>query len=448
MNVLKFGGTSVGSAERIKNVGRLICDGQQKLVVLSAMSGVTNSLADMTGYLSKNNQDAAGEIIHKIEKHHLDTVAELFATEAFAAKAQAHIREITGLLRSLVNEIFTQREERLVMAQGELLSTEIVCLYLQECGKSAVNLPALDFMKNNDEGEPDGKYIRSHLLALLEQHSAAEIYITQGYICRNAHGEVDNLQRGGSDYSASLVGAALSADEIQIWTDINGIHNNDPRYVDGTTSIEKLNFNEAAELAYFGAKILHPTCILPAKINHIPVRLLNSLQPQDKGTLISTESVPGTIKAIAAKDHITAIKIQSGRMLLAYGFLRKVFEIFELYETPIDMITTSEVGVSLTIDNTRYLDKITDKLKKYGTISIDENMVIVCVVGDLQWENVGLEAQVIGALKDVPLRMVSYGGSDHSISLLVKAEDKKRTLEILSKYLFASNREQGRERGE
>ena len=436
MKVWKFGGTSVGSAERIKNVVQLICDGEQKLVVLSAMAGVTNQLVDIAKYLSEKNQDAASENIRKLEKQHIETICNLFTTEEFAAKAKEYVREITGLLHSLVNEIFTSREEWLILAQGELLSTEIVCLYLQEKGTKVVNLPALDYMKIDDDGEPDMKYICTNLKEFLEKHREAEIYITQGYICRNAHGEVDNLQRGGSDYTASLVGAALFAEEIQIWTDINGIHNNDPRYVEETKSIEKLNFDEAAELAYFGAKILHPTCILPAKINNIPVRLLNSLDPQDNGTLISNESVQGTIKAIAAKDNITAIKIQSGRMLLAYGFLRKVFEIFEIYETPIDMITTSEVGVSLTVDNTRYLDKIVSKLKKYGTISIDENMVIICVVGNLQWENMGHVSQVIGALHEIPVRMISYGGSNHNISLLVKAEDKKRALEILNRKLF------------
>ena len=436
MKVWKFGGTSVGSAERIKNITQLFCDGEQKLVVLSAMAGVTNKLTDIAAYLSEKNQDAASETICALEKQHIETVAQLFTNEKLAVKAQQYIYEITGLLRSLTNEAITPRKERLVLAQGELLSTEIVTLYLQERGIKAANLPALDFMRLNEEGEPDIPYIRTHLTEILEKQRDVEIYITQGYICRNAQDEVGNLQRGGSDYTASLVGAALLAEEILIWTDIDGIHNNDPRYVEGTKSIEKLNFDEAAELAYFGAKILHPTCIHPAKIHNIPVRLLNSLHPQDKGTLISNESVSRTVKAVAAKDNITAIKIQSGHMLLAYGFLRKVFEIFELYETPIDMITTSEVGVSLTIDNMRNLDKIASKLKKYGTISIDKNMVIICVVGDLKWESLEFPYQVIEALREIPVRMISYGGSDHNISLLVRAEDKKRALEILNHKLF------------
>ena len=435
MNVWKFGGTSVGSAERIKNVAKLICDGEQKLVVLSAMSGVTNKLVSIAEYLAENNQDAASEVIRELEKHHLDTVSNLFSTEQFAQKARKFVQEITGLLRSLVNENFTQREECLILAQGELLSTEIVTLFLQEKGIKAVNLPALDYMRTNGEGEPDMFYICTNLKSIIDKNDA-ELYITQGYICRNSYGEVSNLQRGGSDYTASVIGAALPAGEILIWTDVNGIHNNDPRFVEGTKSIEKLNFEEAAELAYFGAKILHPTCILPAKINNIPVRLLNSLNPQDKGTLISNESGLEPIKAIAAKDNITAIKIQSGRMLLAHGFLRKIFEIFEWYETSIDMVTTSEVGVSMTIDNTHYLDKIVAKLKKYGTISIDENMVIICVVGNLEGKSKGIAFKIIEALNEVPIRMISYGGSNYNISFLVKAEDKKRALEMLSKKLF------------
>ncbi|MBP7487870.1 MAG: aspartate kinase, partial [Parabacteroides sp.] len=284
--------------------------------------------------------------------------------------------------------------------------------------------------------EPDPLYIKEKLNKLLEQHPDAELFITQGYICRNAYGEVDNLQRGGSDYSASLVGAAINSEEIQIWTDIDGMHNNDPRVVDKTSPVRNLHFEEAAELAYFGAKILHPTCILPAKLNNIPVRLLNTMQPEAPGTLISNKTEKGKIKAVAAKDNIIAIKIKSGRMLLAHGFLRKVFEIFESYQTPIDMVTTSEVGVSVTIDNRKHLEEIVDDLKKYGTVTVDTDMVIVCVVGDMKWNNVGFEANIISSLKDIPVRMISYGGSNYNVSLLVKAEDKKRSLQALSDHLF------------
>ena len=291
-------------------------------------------------------------------------------------------------------------------------------------------------MRAEKNAEPAPVYIKEHLRKLLEEHKEADLFITQGYICRNAYGEIDNLQRGGSDYSASLIGAAINAEEIQIWTDIDGMHNNDPRYVEGTSPVRQLNFEEAAELAYFGAKILHPTCILPAKLNNIPVRLLNTMQPEAPGTLISNAMEKGRIKAVAAKDSITSIKIKSGRMLLATGFLRKVFETFENYQTPIDMVTTSEVGVSVTIDNCKHLDEIVDDLKKYGTVTVDKDMVIVCVVGDLEWDNIGFEARIVQAMKDVPVRMISYGGSNFNVSLLVKAADKRRALQALSDHLF------------
>lgn len=436
MKVLKFGGTSVGSAERMKKVALLVCDNHPKIVVLSAMSGVTNSLVEIASYYAKGNLTTAIELLDELKNKHLQTIQALFSTPEYQEKASMEVQHICSLIQSVFNEIFTQEQENLILAQGEILSTCLFCLYLEENKQNACMLRALDFMKIREDGEPDVAYIEHNLKEQLKKHSGHNIYITQGFICRNAYGEVANLQRGGSDYTASLVGAAIHAEEIQIWTDINGIHNNDPRYIENTTTIDKLNFDEAAELAYFGAKILHPTCILPAKMKGIPVRLLNAMQPEDKGTLISNESMQGSIKAIAAKDHIVAIKIKSERMLMAYGFLRKVFEIFELYKTPIDMITTSEVGVSLTIDQTTYLKDILENLKKYGSISIEENMVIICVVGDLHWENVGLETRVLNAMKDIPLRMVSYGGSPNNISLLVKAEHKQKALETLHQNLF------------
>jgi len=309
-------------------------------------------------------------------------------------------------------------------------------LYLNECGINSVLIPALDYMRTDKNAEPDPVYIKEKLIKLLDGNKDADLFITQGYICRNAYGEIDNLQRGGSDYSASLIGAAIGAEEIQIWTDIDGMHNNDPRIVEKTSPVRHLHFEEAAELAYFGAKILHPTCILPAKLNNIPVRLLNTMQPEAPGTMISNMTEKGKIKAVAAKDNITSIKIKSGRMLLATGFLRKVFEIFENYQTPIDMVTTSEVGVSVTIDNRKHLEEIVDDLKKYGTVTVDEDMVIVCVVGDLEWDNVGFEARIVQAMKDVPVRMISYGGSNYNVSLLIKASDKTRALQSLSDHLF------------
>lgn len=436
MKVLKFGGTSVGSAQRMKDVAKIICDGEQKIVVLSAMSGTTNTLVEISDYLYKKNPEGANEIINSLQKKYDVVINELFSKEETKIAARERLNLNFELIRSFTKSLFTLFEEKVVLAQGELMSTALVNMYLNEIGVKSVLIPALDYMRIDKNDEPDTLYIKEHLPKLLESEKDADLYITQGYICRNPYGEIDNLKRGGSDYSASLIGGAIQADEIQIWTDIDGMHNNDPRIVEGTKPVRELFFEEAAELAYFGAKILHPTCILPAKINNIPVRLLNTMQPDAPGTTIYNNSESGTIKAVAAKDGITAIKIKSGRMLLAYGFLRKVFEIFESYRTPIDMITTSEVGVSVTIDNTKYLQEILDDLKKFGTVTVDEDMVIVCVVGDLEWNNVGFETKVLNAMKDIPVRMVSYGGSNYNISMLIKAEDKKRALISLSKELF------------
>lgn len=435
MKVLKFGGTSVGSAQRMKDVAKLIV-GEKNLIVLSAMSGTTNSLVEISDYLYKKNPDGANEIINKLSQKYFGHIDELYATEEYKEKARELVTFHFDHIRSFTKDLFTLFEEKVVLAQGELISTGMMNLYLQEQGVNSVLLPALDFMRTDKNAEPDPVYIKEKLNRLLEENAGADLYITQGYICRNAYGEIDNLQRGGSDYTASLIGAAIKAEEIQIWTDIDGMHNNDPRFVKGTSPVRHLHFEEAAELAYFGAKILHPTCILPAKINNIPVRLLNTMQPDASGTLISNATEKGKIKAVAAKDNITAIKIKSGRMLLATGFLRKVFETFENYQTPIDMVTTSEVGVSVTIDNCKHLDEIVNDLKKYGTVSVDEDMVIVCVVGDLEWENVGFEDSIIHAMKDVAVRMISYGGSNYNVSLLVKASDKQRALQALSDHLF------------
>ena len=435
MKVLKFGGTSVGSAQRMKDVAKLIVS-EKNIVVLSAMSGTTNSLVEISDYLYKKNPDGANEIINQLSQKYFGHIEELYSTEEYKQKARELVSAHFDHIRSFTKDLFTLFEEKVVLAQGELMSTGMMNLYLNEQGVNSVMLPALDFMRTDKNAEPDPVYIKEKLTKLLQDNPEADLYITQGYICRNAYGEIDNLQRGGSDYSASLIGAAIKAEEIQIWTDIDGMHNNDPRYVKGTSPVRQLHFEEAAELAYFGAKILHPTCILPAKINNIPVRLLNTMQPDAPGTLISNVTEKGKIKAVAAKDNITAIKIKSGRMLLATGFLRKVFEIFENYQTPIDMVTTSEVGVSVTIDSRKHLEEIVNDLKKYGTVSVDENMVIVCVVGDLEWDNVGFEAKIVHAMKEVPVRMISYGGSNYNVSLLVKASDKQRALQALSDHLF------------
>ncbi len=436
MKVLKFGGTSVGSAVRMKDVAKLICDGEQKIVVLSAMSGTTNNLVEISDYLYKNNIAGALEKINMLENKYFDVIEDLYQSAEFKAEAKVVIKDHFNYLRSFSKSVFTLFEEKVILAQGEMLSTAMFQLYLTEIGENSILLPALDYMRIDKNSEPDQNYIAENIAIQLGNHPDKTIYITQGFICRNFYGEIDNLQRGGSDYTASLVGAAVKADEIQIWTDIDGMHNNDPRYVEGTKPVPVLHFEEAAELAYFGAKILHPTCILPAKLANIPVRLLNTMDPKAPGTLISTQSKKGKIEAVAAKDGITAIKVKSGRMLLAHGFLRKVFEIFESHHTPIDMVTTSEVGVSVSIDNAKKLDEIVNDLKKFGTVTVDKDMVIICVVGDMPFENVGFQAKVVGALSEIPVRMISYGGSNYNISFLIKADDKKRALNALSAALF------------
>ncbi len=436
MKVLKFGGTSVGSAQRMKEVANLICNGERNLVVLSAMAGTTNTLVEISDYFYKKNPNGANEIINKLETKYKREIDELFTTEEYKQKTLQAVKAIFDHIRSFSKDLFTLFEEKIVLAQGELISTVMMNNYLNEIGVRSVLLPALEYMRTDKNAEPDLQFTKEHLTKMLEPYSGVNLFITQGYICRNAYGEVDNLQRGGSDYTASLIGAAINADEIQIWTDIDGMHNNDPRYVENTTPVRQLHFEEAAELAYFGAKILHPTCIQPAKLGNIPVRLLNTMEPSAPGTLISNDTEADKIKAVAAKDGITAIKIKSSRMLLAHGFMRKVFEIFETYQTPVDMVTTSEVGVSVTIDNTKKLQEILDELKKLGTVSVDEDMVIICVVGDLEWENIGFESKAVSALKDVPVRMISYGGSNYNISLLVRKEDKQKALQALSRNLF------------
>ena len=412
-------------------------DSRGNIVVLSAMSGTTNTLVEIAGYVYNRNREGARDTITALRKKYLDVVEELYDTSESKEKARAYVLEVFGILSAITRELFGDVQERIVLAQGELLSTFLLATYMQEQGIGVKLLPALDFMRTDNQGEPDTDSIRTNLARLLEENPDADLYLTQGYICRNARDEVDNLKRGGSDYTACLVGAALQADEIQIWTDIDGLHNNDPRFVRDTAAVRHLHFEEAAELAYFGAKILHPTCILPARYANVPVRLLNTMEPDAPGTLIDNVPDTGTIKAVAAKDNIVAVKIKSSRMLLAHGFLRKVFEIFESYRTSIDMICTSEVGVSLTIDDTRYLNEIVHDLKKYGTVTVDLDMCIICVVGDMNWSNRGFESRVMDALKDIPVRMVSYGGSNYNISILVREEDKAATLQSLSAKLFS-----------
>ena len=438
MKVMKFGGTSVGTPQRMKEVSQLVTkSGEPTFVVLSAMSGTTNSLVEISDYLYKKNPDGAQEVINKLEQKYMGHVEELYSSDEMKKTTAEFLREKFDYLRSFTKDTFTSFEEKIVVAQGEVLSTNMVVNYLKEQSVKTVLLDALDFMRTDKNAEPDMPYIKEHLKEVMDNNQGYQIYITQGFVCRNAYDEVDNLQRGGSDYTASLIGAAMTAEEIQIWTDIDGMHNNDPRVVEKTDAVHQLNFEEAAELAYFGAKILHPTCVQPAKFAGIPVRIKNTMDPEADGTVIDNVLVRGKIKAVAAKDNITAIKIKSSRMLLATGFLRKVFEIFETYNTPIDMITTSEVGVSVSVDKAENLTKIVDELKKYGTVTVDSDMCIICVVGDLDWSNVGFETLVTEAMQNIPVRMISYGGSNYNISFLIKESDKKKALQSLSAKLFS-----------
>lgn len=436
MKVLKFGGTSVGSAERMKNLVSIINNNEPKIVVLSAMSGTTNALVEIANALYARENNNAKQLIDALEKKYERVLQELYSKESSLNKGKELVKNHFEFIRSFTLDMFTTNEEKAILAQGELLSTAMEHFYLEEIGIDSVLLPSLNFMRIDENDEPDLTYIEENLKAELKKYSGKKLFITQGYICRNAFGEIDNLKRGGSDYTATLIGAALTAEEIQIWTDIDGMHNNDPRTVGKTFPVTELSFDEAAELAYFGAKILHPTCVLPAQKRKVPVRLLNTMQPQAKGTVI-TEKIPvDRITAIAAKEGIIAIKIKSARMLLAYGFLRSVFEIFERYKTPIDMITTSEVAVSVTIDNGKNLGGILKELKDFCSVEIDKDQTIICIVGSFTAEKQGVAVKIFDSLKNIPLRMISYGGSENNVSVLVDSKYKKDALVALNKGLF------------
>ena len=436
MKVMKFGGTSVGSPQRMKEVAKLIHNGEQNFVVLSAMSGTTNALVEIADYYKKGNPESAQAIINILRTKYNSHLNELYSKADMRKKTKDILNNIFNKLLSYADKEYNDIVEKEILAQGEIMSTNMMTNYLREQGVKATLLQAFAFMRIDEAREPDVKYLTEHLTPLIEENKDTELFITQGFICLNSDNEIDNLQRGGSDYTASLIGAAINAEEIQIWTDIDGMHNNDPRYVDNTQPVHQLHFEEAAELAYFGAKILHPTCVLPAKFASIPVRLLNTMNPQAEGTLINNETEEKKIKAIAAKDNITVIKIVSSRMLLASGFLKKVFDIFETFHTSIDMVTTSEVGISMTIDNDAYLADITEELKKYGTVQIDRDMCIICVVGDLRCENTGFESLITSGLQNIPVRMISYGGSNHNISFVVSGANKQMALQELSKHIF------------
>ena len=436
MLVYKFGGTSVGSAQRIKELIKLIVNPTPKIVVLSAMSGTTNALVEISNALYSRDVMSAKHLLENLRNKYINEIKDLYSKEESQQKAGQLISNHFNYLNAFTLDMFTVNEEKAILAQGELLSTALFHYYLEEIGVSSVLFPALNFMRLNDQDEPDMEYIEKHCLEELKKYPGQNLFITQGYICRNAFGEIDNLKRGGSDYTASIIGAAVRSSEIQIWTDIDGMHNNDPRIVNKTHPIKQLSFDEAAELAYFGAKILHPTCILPAQKRNVPVRLKNTLQPNAEGTLIANITTQEGIKAVAAKDGITALNIKSERMLLAHGFLRAVFEIFERHKTSIDMITTSEVAVSLTIDNNKFLPEILNELKEISQVEVEENQTIICIVGQLPKDKSGYGFKVMEALKDIPLRMVSYGGSLNNISVLVNGNLKKEALIALNKGLF------------
>lgn len=434
---MKFGGTSVGKPERMAEIRKLVTkDDEPKIIVLSALSGTTNALTEISSSLANGDREEAKMRIDALENHYQNFIVELLKSEIYFEKAKETLAEHFEFLNIILKISYSEALNKDILAQGELLSTKLFSIYLKEQQISHVWLPALDFMNLDANGEPQVASIREKLFAVLEAHEDTNLFVTQGYICRNAKGEIDNLKRGGSDYSASLIAAAVNASVCEIWTDISGMHNNDPRVVKNTKAIKHLCFDEAAELAYFGAKILHPASIWPAQYFNFPVKLLNTMEPEAAGTLIERDSDSEGVKAIAAKDSITAIKIKSSRMLLAYGFLRKIFEVFEKYETSIDMVTTSEVAVSLTIDNDTNLKQIIRELEMFGNIEIDKEQTIVSIVGYHISKTENLLAKVFDSLTEIPVRMVSFGGSQHNISILVAHEHKEKTLQLLNKGLF------------
>jgi|WetSurMetagenome_2_1015567.scaffolds.fasta_scaffold00001_118 aspartate kinase len=434
--IMKFGGTSVGSPERMRALIPLITDSDKKIVVLSAMSGTTNSLVEITDLLYADNANEASQKIELLREKYHKVVEDLYATEEYKQTGHELINSHFDYINNFTLRVFTKLQEKAILAQGELISTSLFHQLLKERNIKSVLLLALNFMRIDKDGEPDYFYIEENINRELKKHPVDTIKITQGFICRNVYGEIDNLKRGGSDYSASIIGAALKVKEIQIWTDISGFHNNDPRFVQDTQVIRDLSFDEAAELAYFGAKILHPSSVNPAREKNIHVRLKNTMEPEDEGTLITSSSPLLDYKAVAAKDGISVFRIKSARMLMAYGFLRKVFEIFEAYKTPIDMVTTSEVGVSLTIDNSQYIGEIAKDLRELGTVDVEENQTIICIVGDFRTERTGSAPEIFQALNTIPLKMISYGGSQHSLSLLIDTKNKTQALRLLSKHIF------------
>lgn len=440
MKILKFGSASIATADKIQAVLDIISKQKGNIVVLSSIAGTPEALHEVSNYLYKKNNEGAIGIINKLELEYLNLTSSLFSTDSFKQQAVTRVTSTFDYIRTFTRNLFTLFEERVVLAQGEILSSEIFHLLLSENNIKTVLIPALEVMRTDKNSEPDAIFLKEKLAEYLAANQESDLYLTQGYICRNSYGEIDDLRKGGNDLSASLIGAATNAQEIQIWADVDVMLNNDSSCVEGTSAIKQLNFDEAAELTYFGSKILHPSSILPAKLANIPVRLLNINQPDAVGTLISNQTEPHTVKAVASRYGITAIKVQSGRMLLAHGFLRRILEVFEDYQTPIDMLTTSEVGVSLTIDNNSKLEHIVDELKKYGTVSVDTDMTIVSVIGDLNWNKTGFGAQILDSVIDIPIRMVSYGGSNYNFSILIKEEDKTKTLQMMNQCFFGNDK--------
>ncbi|WP_207515492.1 aspartate kinase [Longitalea luteola] len=438
MKIMKFGGTSVGKPDRMHQVAQLITkdNSEPRIVVLSALSGTTNALVAIGEAMAAGNRDQAKELIDKLEAHYQSFIKELVKTDKAYAKAKSIVSEHFEFLNIILKISFSEALSKDILAQGELLSTKLFSVYLDEKGIDHMLLPALEFMTIDAQDEPQLSTIKVKLGRILQENSKKQLFITQGYICRNARGEVDNLKRGGSDYTASLIAAAVNGSVCEIWTDIDGMHNNDPRIVKKTVPVEQLSFEEAAELAYFGAKILHPTCIWPAQQQKVPVKLLNTMQPEALGTTITQEAGSVGVKAVAAKDGIIIVNIKSSRMLLAYGFLRKIFEVFEKYRTSIDMITTSEVAVSVTIDHGANLTSIVKELEPFGTITTEDNHTIISVVGNEIAQTQDILSKLFEALKPIPVRMVSYGGSKHNVSMLVPSSYKTQTLQLLNKGLF------------
>jgi len=436
MKIMKFGGTSVGKPDRMKSIIPLISGEESVVVVLSALSGTTNSLVEISELLYSGAKDEAALKNEALRSKYHEVVEELYSTETYKKEGHELVNSHFDYIGDIIAGSFTKVKEKAILAQGELMSTGMFHKLLTESDIRSVLIPALNFMRIDKDGEPDAFYIAENFKRELASYPDEKIIVTQGFICRNAYGEIDNLKRGGSDFTASLIGAAITASEIQIWTDINGFHNNDPRFVERTKVIRDISFDEAAELAYFGAKILHPSSVNPAREKNIPVRLKNTMDPQDEGTLITSVTILEDYKAVAAKDGISVFRIKSDRMLMAYGFIRKVFEIFEAYKTPIDMVTTSEVSVSITIDNPQFIQQIAHDLKELGSVEVEQDQTILCIVGDFRTERTGSAPEIFEALNTIPLKMISYGGSPHSISLLIDSKDKITSLNLLNKYLF------------